>query len=182
MAETSNPNSESSDHESSSSSSSSNHESTSSESSEPHASQSSSHGARKHCCQQVCERYKKGKSRKAYRLQKGLDSFLESSDVDGACKRCAMGLKQIQTHFMSLKHQGTELKKRKKQLPMPGRPDRDHYRNLKFQNEWLRANVFDTMGNYLFCHCCIRRVLHISNQRLARQREVTFSKANTTDE
>lgn len=68
--------------------------------------------------------------------------------------------------------QGTELKKRKKRLPIPHHPERDHYRDLVLQNEWLQANVFDAMGNYLFCQECIVKALHVSKQRLARQRAI----------
>ena len=81
--------------------------------------------------------------------------------------------------FHQLKHRGSELKKRKQKLPNPKHPDRPHYRNLILQNEWLRANVFDSVGNYLFCQECVKKALKISSQRLARQRSVKRS-ANTT--
>lgn len=50
--------------------------------------------------------------------------------------------------FKEMVHQGTELKKRKHTNPNPKRPDSTPYRDIKSQNEWLRANVFDSMGNY----------------------------------
>jgi len=56
-----------------------------------------------------------------------------------------------------LKHRGSELKKRKQKLPNPKHPDRLPYRNLILQNEWLQANVFDSVGNYLFCEECVKR-------------------------
>ena len=43
---------------------------------------------------------------------------------------------------------------------------------MKVQNEWIRANLFDSMGNYLFCHTGIIRALSVSPQRLSRQRKV----------
>ena len=88
------------------------------------------------------------------------------------CDTCAPGLKRVSETFHALKHQGGELKKRRNRLPHPKLPERDHYRNIKAQKEWLRPNVFDTMGNYLFCHSCIVKALRVSHQRLARQRRI----------
>ena len=101
------------------------------------------------------KRYKEGRSRKAYKIQKDLSDSFEKSDIPGVCDVCAPALKQIKETFKVLKHQGTELKKRSNRLPHPKRPDWEHYQNLTAQNEWLRANIFDTMGNYLYCHRCI---------------------------
>ena len=68
--------------------------------------------------------------------------------------------------------QGTELKKRKKINPHPKRPHFDHYRDLKKQNDWLHSNVFDAMGNYLFCCKCVHTALGVSYKRLAHQRSI----------
>ena len=35
-----------------------------------------------------------------------------------------------------------------------------------------RANVFDSMGNYLYCQECVVKAVKVSKQRLARQRKV----------
>ena len=40
------------------------------------------------------------------------------------------------------------------------------------QNEWIRGNLFDAMGNDLFCHRCIVKALNVGPQRLSRQRKV----------
>ena len=40
------------------------------------------------------------------------------------------------------------------------------------QNQWLRENVFDAYGNYLYCSSCIGTILHVSKDRLARLREI----------
>ena len=71
-------------------------------------------------------------------------------------------------------HQGTELKKRKTINPTPKRPESEftHYRDITRQNEWLRANMFDSMGNYLYCYNCIRASLGVSKDRLTRQRRI----------
>ena len=33
--------------------------------------------------------------------------------------------------------------------PAPKHKDRVHYRNVVAQNEWIRGNIFDAMGNFL---------------------------------
>lgn len=35
-----------------------------------------------------------------------------------------------------------------------------------------KGNIFDPMGNYLFCHDCVRKALGVSKQRLSRQHQV----------
>lgn len=118
--------------------------------------------------------YLQGKCRKAYRLKRGLNQSLQDSPVSisGVCSSCAPSLAQISDGFKELKHRGSELKKRKSSLPAPKEPNREHYRNVSLQNEWMRGNLFDAMGNYLFCHACITKALHVSTQRLSRQRKV----------
>ena len=71
-------------------------------------------------------------------------------------------------------NQGIELKKRKKSNPLPKCPESEitHYRNVTRQNEWLRANIFDSVGNYLYCFTCIISSLGISKDRLTHQRNL----------
>lgn len=73
---------------------------------------------------------------------------------------------------LSMKRQGTELKCRKLIHPHPKNVDKEQYRDLVKQNDWLQANVFDSLGNYLFCAKCIHHALGVSYQRLSRQRSV----------
>ena len=72
-----------------------------------------------------------GQARKPYRLRKRLHCSLEENDtvIDGVCKQCAPGGKVIEG-FHKLRHQGSELKKRKKGYPAPINADRDHYRDV----------------------------------------------------
>ena len=126
-----------------------------------------------------------GQARKPYRLRKRLRRSMEDSDtvIDGVCKQCAPALGNVIEGFRKLKHQGSELKKRRKRYPAPKHADREHYRDLVAQNAWIRGNIFDPMGNYLFCHDCVRKALGISKQRLARQRQVKrklFKQQETT--
>ena len=122
------------------------------------------------------KRYLSGESRKAYKVCKDLDESLETSPIlPGVCSRCASALVRIVEGFKQLRHQGTELKKRKLRLPHPKIPNHDHYSNVRMQNEWIRGNLFDSMGDYLFCHRCIVKGLSVSPQRLSRQRKVKRS-------
>ena len=123
-----------------------------------------------------------GKCRKVYKLNESLDqSLLESYiSVRSVCSSCVSSLSQIADGFKQLKHHGTEFKKGGggggggggRRLQEPKDPDRDHCQNVSIQNEWIRGNPFDAMGNYLFCHKCIIKVLNVSPQRLSRQHKV----------
>ena len=92
-------------------------------------------------------------------------------------------LKMLTYSFFQIRswslHRGSNLKRVKHINPSPIRPDGKHYRDIKCQNEWLRQNIFDVMGNYLFCFSCIHSAFHISKQRLAQQRNVK-RQASTT--
>ena len=76
------------------------------------------------------------------------------------CAKCRPILSRYSDIFKGLIHQGSELKKRKHLNPHPKRPDTTHYRDLNRQNDWIRENIFNPMGNYLFCCACILLCLH----------------------
>ena len=135
--------------------------------------------------------YLSGKARKSYKqgstlnqsleedashgstLNRSLEEDAETSEArDTVCVKCRPILSHYADTFKGLVHQGSELKKRKKLNPHPKRLDTVHYRNLKKQNDWIRENMFDPMGNYLFCCSCIRASLGVSRQRIARQRAI----------
>ena len=83
--------------------------------------------------------------------------------------------------FMELTYRGSNLKRVKRINPSPIHPDGKHYRDIKRQNEWLRQNIFNMMGNYLFCCSCVCSAFHISKQRLAQQRNVKCQASTTLD-
>lgn len=101
-------------------------------------------------------------------LEEG-SSSVEGSD--GVCPQCSPVLSRYATTFKEMVHTGTELKKRKKINPTPV-AEFTHYRDITGQNEWLRANVFDSLGNYLYCFNCIRSSLGISKDRLTHQHSI----------
>ena len=91
---------------------------------------------------------------------------------ENVCKSCAPVLQKYADTFRDMKRQGSELKRRKLINLHPKRPSTVQYRDLVKQNEWIRNNIFDATGNYLFCCRCVHFGLGISFQRLSRQRKV----------
>ena len=137
--------------------------------------------------------YLKGHAHKPYRIARDIrrslsdngTSFSDPSQPNAStlgklnlCNSCFPVLCKYAKMFKGLKRQGSELKRCKSVNPNPKRPDFDHYRDLNKQNEWLRNNVFDTLGNYLFCSTCIHNALGVSYLRLSRQRKVKRSQFN----
>ena len=125
------------------------------------------------------QKYLDGQARGAYHLRKSLDdSFKDRSSpqLEGVCKYCSPSLSKIAEGFTRLTHNGSDLKKRKKCYPNPKDSSRAHYQNAVAQNEWIRGNIFDSMGNYLYCHDCVLKAIHVSRQRLARQRRIKRNK------
>ena len=120
--------------------------------------------------------YLEGRARHPYRhtpvLRASLAESPEASTSERICAQCKPILSRYADTFKELVHQGSQLKRVKHLYPNPKRSDCTHYRDLKRQNEWLRANVFDTMGNYLYCCQCIRIAFGISKQRIANQRRI----------
>ena len=120
--------------------------------------------------------YLEGTARRPYTHTPGLKKSLSLSpngtNSQQVCVQCHPILSRYSEVFRGLIHQGTELKKRKHQNPNSKHSDRPVYRDLKRQNEWLRGNIFDSMGNYLYCCNCISIALGISKQRLANQRRI----------
>ena len=49
-----------------------------------------------------------------------------------------------------------------------------HYRDLVRQNEWLRQNIFGSLGNYLYCCACVHSALGVSKDRLTRQHNISL--------
>ena len=136
------------------------------------------------------QRYLSGTSRKPYRISNELQKALSDNEQglssnqamashqepsqwnENVCKSCAPVLQKYADTFRDMKRQGSELKRRKLINPHPKRPSTEQYRDLVKQNEWIRNNIFDATGNYLFCCRCVHHGLGISFQRLSRQRKV----------
>ena len=45
------------------------------------------------------------------------------------------------------------------------------------QNEWIRSNLFDSLGNYRYCQSCINDILEVGTQRLTHQRTIKRQQA-----
>ena len=77
-----------------------------------------------------------------------------------------------------MKRKGTESKLRKLINPHHKQPDKEQYRDLVKQNKWLRNNVFDSLGNYIFCSRCVHHDLGVSYQRLSTQTSIKRRKSS----
>ena len=121
--------------------------------------------------------YLEGRARHPYRhtpvLIASLAESPEASTSERICAQCKPILSRYADTFKELVHQGSHLKRVKHLYPNPKRSDCTHYRDLKRHNEWLRANVFDTMGNYLYCYQCIRVAFGIRELRMKDALSVT---------
>ena len=128
--------------------------------------------------QQQRECYLVGEARRPYTHTPTLQTSLTEASCSSAgsstsvCFQCGPILLRYKTVFKELIHQGSELKKRKGHYPHPKRAESIPYRDIKRQNEWLRENVFDSMGNYLYCCSCVRATFGVSKQRIANQRKI----------
>ena len=124
------------------------------------------------------EVYLNGKARNPHRhtrvLQQSLEEASQCSTSEGTavCPHCAPVLLRYAGTFKEMVHQGSKLKRKKAINPRPKKPDNTHYRNLVRQNEWLRQNIFDSLGNYLYCTKCVCSALGVSSGRLVRQRNI----------
>ena len=104
-------------------------------------------------------------------------STTSASIVRSKCLSCTPVLEQLKVNFDSLVQTGRELRHCKRVLPEPRKPDKLHYRNLVAQNQWIRNNLFDDLGNYHYCQKCIHKVLKIGTQHLAHQRAIKRQEA-----
>ena len=122
------------------------------------------------------ETYLAGRARSPYShtpvLRRSLEEASSSSSCDGVCNQCFSVLTRYAPTFKAMLHQGSELKRKKAVNPHPKRADMIHYRDIVTQNDWLRSNVFDSLGNYLYCCQCICAALGICKDRLTRQRNI----------
>ena len=134
---------------------------------------------RKERRKRIRENYLVGRSSRPYHhtptLRRSLEEGSEAGPSTEACSRCHPVLQRYKPQFDQLVQQGSALKKRKKQHPHVKRLQTSPYRDLNVQNVWLRNNIFDSMGNYLFCGECVRKMFHVSSQRLSRQRRIKQS-------
>ena len=100
------------------------------------------------------------------------ESSASATRLAGVCNECYPILSQYADTFRGLTCQGGYLIRRKSIHPIPKWTDFTCYRDVKKQNDWLSENVFDSMGNYLYCGACVRSALGIRRQRIARQRQI----------
>ncbi len=100
---------------------------------------------------------------------KSKDSLVQTLVVFALCSPV---LTRYVSDFKGMVHRGGDLRRRKSINPHPKRSGFIHYRDIVRQNEWLRATVFDSLGNYLYCNSCVRAAFGVSKDRLTRQRNI----------
>ena len=131
----------------------------------------------------IRQNYLAGKVKRPYSHTPVLDKSLEEDEsiaaasisgtsITGVCSRCLPVLSRYKDIFQGLTQHGSKLKKCKKVNSHPKLPERAHYRDLVKQNDWIRMNLLDGMGNLLFCSHCICSTFKISPQHLSHQCEV----------
>ena len=129
----------------------------------------------------ACANYLEGRSRKVHKLRHDIETGLQEqpatssaqpSTTGSTCTSCKPVLEKLLPTFQTFTRRDIELRHRKRVLPNPRKPDKQHYRNLVAQNEWIRGNLFDALGNYRYCQACISETLQVGSQRLARQRTI----------
>ena len=94
-------------------------------------------------------------------LRQSFDDENHGRSSDETWSKCFPVLGHYKVQFEQLVHQGSTHKTCKSRNPHPKRVDTQPYRDLNTQNTWLRCNIFDAIGNYMFCGWCICAVFHI---------------------
>ena len=117
-------------------------------------------------------------------LKKGLSESSESSSDEvlqppqrkkpcKECLQCAPVLSKLLVAFEQHgKHTVQQRRKRLMVYPYPKKQSSIPYRNLVQQNRWLRDNLFDSQGNYIYCSRCILKHLNVHSERLSHQRKI----------
>ena len=115
-----------------------------------------------------------GKVRKPHTHSRTIRQSLDSqgSQTEQVWAQCDPVLSCHVSEFKNMVHTGSELKKRKRLNPNPKRAGAVQYRGVVCQNNWLKSNVFDSLGNYLYCSSCIRAAFDLSGSRLSSLRQV----------
>ena len=85
----------------------------------------------------------------------GASPVLDTSSSSSMCPQCKPVLSQYVDAFKGMVHQGSELKRKMTIDPNPKRAETTHYRDLVSQNEWLKQNMFDALGNYVIVRSCL---------------------------
>lgn len=88
-----------------------------------------------------------------------------STDRGEICPRCSPVLSMYVDTFKSFVDGGSH----SKSVKPVNRSLMSRQSVVTRQNEWLRENIFDHVGNYLFCSPCVCLAFHISRQRLTYQ-------------
>ena len=129
----------------------------------------------------ACANYLEGRSRKVHKLRHDIETGLQEQPATSSAQPSTilqdllvlaanLCWKKLLPTFQTFTRRDIELRHRKRVLPNPRKPDKQHYRNLVAQNEWIWGNLFDALR---YCQACISETLQVNgSQRLARQRTI----------
>ena len=124
--------------------------------------------------EQFTQAYLDGRARRPHSHSRTIRRSLEEQGTSssGVCAQCDPVLSRHVSEFKGMVHTGSEYIRRKRIHPYPKKTEVTHYRDIVSQNNWLKSNVFDSLGNYLYCSTCIRTAFGVSPARLTRLRNV----------
>lgn len=104
------------------------------------------------------------------------DVIVPSKKKKLQCVVCPPILAKLSKVYDSLgMHSPNVLQKRKRCYPSPKKSTCQPYRNLVQQNQWVRDNLFDAQGNYVYCKSCILECINIHSERLVHQRKIKYN-------
>ena len=124
--------------------------------------------------ERATEAYLDGRARRPHSHSRTIRRSLEDrgTSTSGVCAQCDPILARHVSEFKGMVHTGSERKRRKSISPYPKKTEVIQYRDIVSQNKWLKSNVFDSLGNYLYCSSCVRNAFGVSGARLTRLRNV----------
>ena len=89
-----------------------------------------------------------------------------------ACSRCSPVPYTLIPAFQAAAMHGPSLHNCHMSHPTPKKARIRQHQNVKGENAWILGNLFDSQGNYKFCHHCILAWLDVHKGRLAHLRKV----------
>ena len=95
--------------------------------------------------------YLDGRARKPHSHSRSIQISLEEqgSSTSGVCTLCDPVLSWHVSEFKSMVHTGSKYNRRKRIHPYPKKTNVPHYQDIVGQNNWLKSNVFDSLGNLI---------------------------------
>ena len=104
---------------------------------------------RKEQREQFTEAYLDGRARRPHSHSRTIRRSLEEQGT-GTGGVCDPILSRHMSEFKGIVHTGSEYNSRKRIHPYPMKTEFTHYRDIVSQNNWLKSNILDSLGNYFY--------------------------------